>query len=162
MKFIADGMLGKLTRWLRILGHDVKYSIVLDDANLIATAESEKRVLLTRDLELYKQASAKNIDAFYLDPGTGEEHLAELAGRFGIDLDIDLVISRCPKCNAKLRPTTKEQAIDKVEKSTLNHYNEFRKCSKCSQIYWQGSHWTKMRKTLENARKKTAGSRAMV
>jgi uncharacterized protein with PIN domain len=52
-------MLGKLTRWLRMLGHNVKYSNKLDDAQLIAIAKKERRVLLTRDLELFQQATAK-------------------------------------------------------------------------------------------------------
>jgi len=145
-------MLGEMTRWLRVLGHDVKYSSASDDAQLITTAKKEKRILLTRDLELFKQATAKGIDAFYLEGRTGEEKLAELAGRFGISLSIDMATSRCPKCNTKVRPTTKEKAAAEVEKNTLVHYEEFWKCPKCKQIYWQGAHWTKIRKTLEAAR----------
>jgi uncharacterized protein with PIN domain len=152
VKFVADGMLGKLTRWLRILGHDVKYSNNLDDARLITMSKKEKRILLTRDLELYKQATAKGIDAFYLEGRTGEEKLAELAKRFGVSLSIDMATSRCPKCNTRVRPTPKEKVADKVEKSTLIHYTEFWKCPRCGQIYWQGAHWTRIRRTLEKAR----------
>ena len=92
MKFIADGMLGKLTRWLRILGYDVKYSNKLDDAKLIVASKKERRVLLTRDLELYKQAIAKGIDAFYLEGETGEEKLAELAERYNIFLEEEKLV----------------------------------------------------------------------
>jgi uncharacterized protein with PIN domain len=151
MKFIVDGMLGKLSRWLRILGHNVKYSNNLDDAQLLTIAKKERRTLLTRDFELYRHATAKGIDAFYMEEETGEERLAALARKYGMDLDIDMTISRCPKCNTKVKPITKEEAAGKVEKSTFEHYDEFWKCPKCGQIYWQGAHWTRIRRTLEVA-----------
>lgn len=151
MKFIVDGMLGKLSRWLRILGHNVKYSNNLDDAQLLTIAKKERRTLLTRDFELYRHATAKGMDAFYVEGETGEERLAALAKRYGMDLDIDMTISRCPKCNTKVKPITKEEAAGKVEKSTFEHYDEFWNCPKCGQIYWQGAHWTRIRRTLEVA-----------
>jgi len=154
VRFIADGMLGKLTRWLRMLGCNVKYSNKLDDAQLIVIAKKERRILLTRDLELFQQATAKGVNAFYLEGKTEAEKLAHMAKRFNIKLDIDMATSRCTKCNARVKPTSKEKVADKVEKSTLSHYNEFWECPKCGQIYWQGAHWTKIRKTLEAAKGK--------
>lgn len=152
MKFIADGMLGKLTRWLRILGHNVKYSNKLDDSQLVTIAKKERRVLLTRDLELYQQATAKGINAFYIDGKTEAEKLAKLAQRFNIKLEVDLALSRCPKCNTRVKPVPKEKVEDKVEKTTYLYYDEFWECPKCRQIYWQGAHWTRIRKTLETAK----------
>ncbi len=153
MKFIADGMLGKLTRWLRLLGHNVKYSSKLDDSQLLKIAKKERRILLTRDLELYQQATAKGIDTFYLEGKTEAEKLAQLAKRFGIKLDIDMITSRCTKCNVRVKPTSKEKVTGKVEKSTFSYYNEFWECPKCGQIYWQGAHWTRIRKILDTAKK---------
>jgi len=147
-------MLGKLARWLRMLGHDVKYSTELDDCKLVAVAKKEKRILLTRDLELYQQAIAKGIDSFYLEGETEEERLAELAKRFSIELAIDMAKSRCPKCNARVRPIAKEEVEKRVEKNTFEHYGDFWECRKCGQIYWQGAHWVKIGKTLSSARKK--------
>lgn len=153
MKFIADGMLGKLTRWLRMLGHNVKYSNKLDDTQLMAIAKKERRILLTRDLELYQQATAKGVQAFYVDGQTEAENLAKIAQKFGISLDIDMAKSRCPKCNAQVKPIQKEKVAGKVEESTYTYYNEFWECPKCGQIYWQGAHWARIRKTLETAKK---------
>lgn len=152
MKFVADGMLGKLTRWLRMLGQDVKYSVKLDDAELLRMAKKEKRALLTRDLALYQQAVAKGIDALYLEGETEGERLAELAKRFNIPLNIDMATSRCPKCNARVKPISKEEAGDKVQKNTYANYDKFWQCPKCRQVYWQGAHWTKIRKTLSIAK----------
>ena len=151
MKFVLDGMLGKLARWLRMLGHDVKYSNSSDDAQLLAMAKKEQRILLTRDFELYQHATAKGVDAFYMEGQTEAERLAELAGRFDVELEIDMATSRCPKCNTRVKPVSKEEVEGKVEKSTFEHYSEFWKCPKCGQIYWQGAHWTKIRKTLKEA-----------
>jgi uncharacterized protein with PIN domain len=158
VKFIADGMLGKLTRWLRMLGHDVKYSNKLNDAELAVIAKKERRILLTKDLELYQRAIAKGIDAFYVEGLTEAERLAELAKRFNIALVIDLKNSRCPRCNTKLRSTPKEKLAGKVEKNTFAYYDEFWRCPKCEHIYWQGAHWGRIRATLaeaeENLKKK--------
>lgn len=152
MKFIADGMLGKLARWLRLLGHNVKYSSELNDAQLITIAKNDGRVLLTRDLELYQQATAKGIRAYYLEGKVEAERLANLAKRFKIQLDIDMSISRCTKCNTVVEHVPKEKVAEKVEKNTFSHYEDFWECPKCGQIYWQGAHWTRIRKTLEAAK----------
>ncbi len=151
MRFVADGMLGKLTRWLRILGHDVKYSNKLGDTQLITIAQTERRILLTRDVQLYRQATSKGIGAFYLGGKTEGEKLAQLAERFKIKLNVDMTTSRCPKCNTQVRSIPKDRVADKVEKSTFDHYNEFWECPRCGQIYWQGAHWTRIRSTLEKA-----------
>ncbi|TET65742.1 hypothetical protein E3J49_00945 [Candidatus Bathyarchaeota archaeon] len=154
MKFIADGMLGKLTRWLRMLGYDTKYSSELDDTQLIMIAKKEKRILLTKDLQLYQQATAKKADSFYSKGKSEEEKLAELANRFKIKLDIDMATSRCPKCNSQVKTIPKERVVDKVEKSTFAHYDDFWVCQKCGQIYWQGAHWIRILKTLKTAKEK--------
>jgi uncharacterized protein with PIN domain len=152
LKFIVDGMLGKLTRWLRMLGHNVKYSSKLDDTLLITIAKKEQRVLLTHDRELYQQAVAKGVDAFYVEGKTEAERLAQVAHRFHIGLEIDMTTSRCPKCNARVKPISKDKITEKVEKSTFANYNEFWECPKCGQVYWQGAHWMRIRKTLDEAR----------
>jgi len=153
VKFITDGMLGKLTRWLRMLGQDVKYSNQFEDAELIVTANKEHRILLTKDSELHQRAIAKGIAAFYVQGRTEAEKLAELAERFDFPLTIDLKRSRCPRCNAKIRLTSKEKLAGKVEKNTFIYYDEFWKCAKCGHIYWQGAHWSGIRATLEEAKK---------
>jgi uncharacterized protein with PIN domain len=154
VKFLADGMLGKLTRWLRMVGQDVKYSNRLDDDELSAIAKKERRILLTKDLELYQHATAKGITAFYVTGETEAARLAELEKRFGISLVIDLENSRCPKCNTKLRPVPKEKLAGKVEKNTFDHYSDFWECLGCGQIYWQGAHWSRIDATLKAAGEK--------
>lgn len=152
MKFVADGMLGKLTRWLRMLGYDVKYSSEFDDEQLMAIVKDEGRILLTRDLALFQRATAKGAKALYLSEEGEAERLAKLALKFGVKLDIDMAESRCPKCNTKVKLVPKDKVVSRVKRNTFLRYNEFWECPRCGQVYWQGAHWVKIRKTLESAR----------
>ena len=152
LKFVADGMLGKLARWLRMLGHNVKYSSSLSDDKLLKIAKNEYRVLLTRDLELYQQAVARGVKAVYVEGEDEAEKLAKLAKRFGFRLEIDFKSSRCPKCNARIKPVEKEAVRGKVPESTYKYYDEFWECQKCGQIYWQGAHWKRINETLKKAK----------
>jgi uncharacterized protein len=152
VKFAADGMLGSLSRWLRMMGHDVEYSTTLDDDKMLALAKKEERILLTRDLELFKRSTTRGIGAFYVEGKNEADRLAAIAGRFGIGLKIDLRTSRCPKCNTPIQSVPKAAIEDKVEKNTLTHYEEFWECPNCGKVYWQGSHWPKILATLEEAK----------
>jgi uncharacterized protein with PIN domain len=152
LRFLADGMLGKLVRWLRILGHDVTYFRSAEDKNLIKLANSESRVLLTRDQELVQQAINKDVKTFLVKGTDNVESLVDLANWFGFNLEIELSISRCPKCNMSLRLVTKESVLRQIPELTALYYNEFWKCIGCGQIYWQGAHWKIIIKTLEEAK----------
>jgi uncharacterized protein with PIN domain len=117
VKFIADGMLGKLTRWLRMLGQDVEYSAQLQDDELIETAKNNHKILLTGDLELHKKGLSKGIESFYIEGNSGAEKLAKLAKIYGFSLEIDVERSRCPKCNTRILATSKEKIEGKTKKT---------------------------------------------
>ena len=154
MKFLADAMLGKLTRWLRILGQDVVYSIEFNDSELLDLVKKEKRVLLTKDFELYKRAISKGLDSYNVEGMTESEHLASIAKRYNLDLSVNMDNSHCPLCNAKLVSIPKEQLKLELETNTFAYYNKFWKCPNCGQIYWQGGHWTQINNTLNQAKTK--------
>jgi len=153
LKFITDGMLGKLTRWLRLLGHDVEYANDVEDKKLMAIAKKEKRILLTQDLELFQQANARGLDVFLVEGRTEVERIACMAKKYGFPLEIDVTVSRCPKCNSEIKLVSKDAAAEKIPKTTYAYYNEFWECQKCGQIYWRGAHWKRITKTLEAAKK---------
>jgi uncharacterized protein with PIN domain len=154
VKFLADGMLGKLARWLRMLGHDVEYSTKLSDSELLEKSKKENRVLLTMDLKLYQRAIAKSIDAFYLESKSESERLAEVSKRCNIKLEIDMDTSHCPLCNTKLNTASKDQLSSELEKNTFTYYDKFWKCPNCGQVYWQGAHWKQIGSTLKEAQVK--------
>ena len=152
LKFIADGMLGKLTRWLRILGHDVTYFRSADDKTLAELAQSEHRVLLTCDRELYGRVVSMGLEAVLVKETDEVGKLADLAGRFGFALEVDLSVSRCSKCNAPIESVPKTVVVDEVPDGTSMHYDRFWRCIGCGQVYWQGAHWKRIEQTLEEAR----------
>jgi uncharacterized protein with PIN domain len=95
MKFLVDGMLGKLAKWLRLMGYDAKYSI-FPDKTLIIEAAKENRILLTSDIALYREAVSRGVEA-YLVKGKNEiERIAELAKKLNLKIEVNVNSSRCP------------------------------------------------------------------
>ena len=155
MRFVLDGMLGKLTRWLRMMGHDAIYLNDTKDQDLITNAVKESRVLLTSDVALYRFATARGADAYLVKGRTEAERLASLAGRFKLNLSVDAADSRCPACGSPLALASKETVKGKIPETTFNVFDEFWTCSnsECGKVYWQGSHWENINAVLEKARK---------
>jgi len=154
VKFLADGMLGKLARWLRMLGQDVTYSVRFSDNELLDLTKVEERVLLTKDFELYKRAISRGLDSFYVEGKTESNRLAEVSKRYGLTLSVDMAKSHCPICNAKLQAASKEQLKEELKENTYNYYDRFWKCSDCGQVYWEGAHWKQITNTLTQAQQK--------
>ncbi len=155
MRFLVDGMLGGLARWLRILGQDVRYDASKEDNELLRIAHEENMVLLTRDEELYQRALARRISSALMLGETEEERLAQIASIFDLDLYVDMTETKCPECGAGLKETPKSDVADEVPKTSLELYDRFWRCANqnCEKVYWVGSHWDRIRQTLEEARK---------
>jgi uncharacterized protein with PIN domain len=152
LKFITDSMLGKLTRWLRMLGYDTKYTVNLDDKTLLELAGLEKRVLLTRDVELCRLAAGRRLNHLLVEGQSGAERLAAISKVFGITLKLDPTTSRCPKCNTPIKSINKNLILQSIPPATARVFDEFWKCPECGKIYWQGAHWRKILETLDKAR----------
>jgi uncharacterized protein with PIN domain len=153
MRFVIDGMLGKLTRWLRIMGHDALYLNDAKDRDLVANAIRENRILLTSDVALYRLATARGADAYLVKGRTEAERLASLANRFKLDLSVNTADSRCPVCGSSLKEVSKKEVREKIPAATFNAFNEFWTCSnsECAKVYWQGSHWQNIHAVLVKA-----------
>lgn len=151
-KFILDGMLGSLTRWLRLLGFDTLFcEIQMDDEIL---EQTEHRILLTRDKTLLVRAQKQGLNA--INPGTGpiQKMLQHLQNTLGICFLGDPNQSRCPQCNSPLILATQEEIQDRVPKKSLDRHHQFWQCvnPQCRKVYWQGRHWTRIQQTLDNLR----------
>ena len=147
MKFIADGMLGKLARWLRLAGHDVIYIGDLkvpageqDDA-LLSLSRREDRVLLTCDIELHRRARRAGVRSAFVQGSDLVDQLVQVSRRSGSKIHIRPENSRCPMCNGMLEEAGKEDVGGKVPANVLEGQSEFWRCSSCGKIYWKGSHW---------------------
>jgi uncharacterized protein len=151
MNFLVDGMLGGLARWLRILGHDVRYESNATDNQLLQIAERENMILLTRDTELSQRAKTRKLSSL-LVVGETEEGLAQIARTFGIDLDATMTTTKCPECGSSLNEASKTEIANKVPVTSLKLYDKFWKCTGCGKVYWLGSHWKRILQTLGNAK----------
>ena len=139
VRFLVDGMLGTLAKWLRIAGYDTKYSPRWDDNELARIARAEGRVLLTRDAEL---ARRRGLQSLLIEEGDLEQQLAQVAQAFGLSLDHPF--SRCPVCNAPLENVPKAMAWGQVPPFIFKTQDSFRLCPECNRFYWRGTHWQGM------------------
>lgn len=155
MKFLADGMLGKLTRWLRLAGQDVIYVGELEipsekqDLYLIRRAKREGRILLTKDLELYRRAYKAGVRALFLRANTVPSMLREISLECGRRIEINQENSRCPMCNGKLKRKSAEEIAEALPKSVLEGRKTFWVCSECGKTYWKGRHWENISKIAD-------------
>ncbi len=154
MRFLADGMLGKLTRWLRLAGQDVVYVGELEvpgeeqDSYLVRKARTERRILLTKDVELYRRACREGIRTILLRGTTIPSLLREISSECGSRIEINQEKSRCPVCNGRL----KRKGADEVEgvlPAGVKGRGPFWVCSGCGKVYWRGRHWENILKTAE-------------
>ena len=155
MRFVVDGMLGKLARWLRMLGHEVDYDPGLNDSSLLDLTARNGAALLTRDEELHNRAEARHVRAMLVTGDSEEQKLADVAREYGVPLVVDMSLTRCPKCGASLSYAERTEVAPNVSASSLRLYSEFWKCTSvnCSKVYWRGSHWKKIDLMLADARK---------
>jgi uncharacterized protein with PIN domain len=135
-KFVADEMLGSLSRWLRIMGYDTAYEKDMEDMEILRLAEREKRMLLTRDKDLVRRARKSG---FLVEDDDLSAQLRQVSD--ALDLKLDESLTRCTLCNGGLEIVSPEAVRDRVPIGALESNDEFYRCRKCGKIYWKGSHW---------------------
>jgi len=144
-------MLGSLNRWLRICGFDTKYVQNVPDEELLELAKNEVRVLLTRDVTLFRKTLRAGLTAFLVEGEGNAGKLASVAVRFGLSLSVEM--SRCAECGGSLLSASKEDVRDLVPSDTYSAYDEFWVCASCGKAYWRGSHWGNIVDTIDEARR---------
>lgn len=136
-RFLVDLMLLRLGRWLRLMGQDVANPDgCIHDRDLLLKAKWEDRTLITRDKRLAGACRAAQVECVLIRASRIKDQLGEMA-RFGIPLHLDP--RRCTLCNGPL------QEMKGCERRTWQ-------CEGCKKLFWEGSHWIRMKKTLESVR----------
>ena len=128
---------------------DVAYDSQAQDRQLLAVMKHENRALLTRDRRLLMHAIVKT--GYYPRSQNANEQTIEVIRRFDLLGLIDPFM-RCLRCNAPLQGVAKADIMEKLEPLTKIYYEQFRRCTGCRQIYWAGSHFTKLQRRLEQIR----------
>lgn len=145
-RFFADAMLGRLARWLRILGYDTAWEADVEDAQLVRRALEEERIIVTRDRLLAEEWRGPRIVVLRADALW--EQLRELARRVPLDPGRPL-FRRCTRCNAPVEPATPEEVAARVPARTLREQDVFTCCPRCRHVYWEGGHARRIRARLE-------------
>mgnify|MGYP000120727484 FL=1 len=153
VRVLVDGMLGRLARWLRLLGLDVEYGRDMEDDELIRRAVEEGRVLLTRDTGLHSRALKAGVRSLLVPGDTEAERIAWVSERLGVELEVDPSRSRCPSCGARIRRVDKSSVASLVPPKVYEAHDEFWVCTGCGKVYWRGSHWVNMERMIREARR---------
>jgi len=154
MQFITDLMLGRLARWLRLLGFDTSSGFIEDD-EILMVAKKEDRSLLTRDKMLFESARRLGIKGFCISSSDLQGQLLELFGELKIDqVTLDPESSRCPVCNGTMARAQVEEVRDRVPQKVREFHRDFWNCSDCGKVYWMGTHWVKIEKEINDLNSK--------
>lgn len=141
IRFMADAMLGRLARWLRILGYDTAYEQMITDEVLIERALREDRWLLTRDRYLAQRKVLRGRHTL-IESDDLEDQLGQLHQDLKIDLDMTRHRGyRCADCNVALISVSPDNARPLVPPFVAQQYREFLQCPHCRRVFWPGTHW---------------------
>ena len=151
-RFILDVHLGTLARLLRLMGFDTLYRNDYDDADIVDIALDSGRIILTRDQGLLMRRRVTH--GYWLRSQDPIEQAAEVLRRFDLAGLVQPLI-RCPRCNGRIRETTKELVWEKLPPKTRDHYDTFYRCEGCGQVYWRGSHWRGIQEKIDNILRNT-------
>lgn len=138
MKFLTTKELGRLCKWLRILGYDCEYFTEDNLTSLTIKSLREDRIILTRNARLSERAGFK---VLHVKSDLVKEQLKQVLEEFKLKIDRDEMFTRCTICNTLLEEIRKEEAEDKVPPFVYKTQEDFVRCSVCGRVYWQGTHW---------------------
>ena len=145
MKFAADKMLGRLARWLRVIGQDVIYGPHLSGYGLIRAARREGRLILTRDRALAKKNPP---DYLLIQSDRFREQLLQVVQACRLD-PLKEAFTRCVECNSLLEPIAKAAVEGKVPPYVFSTQQKFSLCPICRRIFWPATHQQRMLEELK-------------
>jgi len=148
-KFILDVHLGKLCKYLRMLGFDSFYRNDLDDDEIIRISLAEKRIILTRDIGILRHGKVTH--GYWLRSQYPKQQLSELIRRFNLEKQIR-PFYRCTLCNGLVDKVEKEKIEHLLEENTRKYFDDFFQCRECRQVYWEGSHYDDMKAFVDGLR----------
>lgn len=153
-RFVLDGHLGKLARYLRLLGFDALYETDPEDAALARVSVAERRILLTRDRGLLKRREITHGYAVRAD--APRRQLAEVVARLDL-AGLFAPFTRCTACNGTLQPTERDRVADRLPQAVREAGLAVWTCASCRKLYWRGSHTRRLEELVESALRQERG-----
>lgn len=145
-RFILDVHLGKLARYLRMLGFDSAWRRKWNDSEIIDKSLEESRIILTRDIGILKQKRVTR--GYWLRSDRPQRQLAEVVEALDLQGQAN-PFTRCMECNGMIRPVARGDLEGRIDPDIRDRFELFWECTACGRIYWQGSHWRRMRRVVE-------------
>jgi uncharacterized protein with PIN domain len=146
MKFIVTKELGRLAKWLRILGYDTAYFKEDKLSSLLIKSLQENRVILTRNNKLKSHRGSRNL---IIKSDFVNEQLQQVVKELALRPEEDQLFSLCTICNQKLKGAAKAEVKGKVAEYVFQTQSDFLICPTCQRIYWRGTHWENVAKIIE-------------
>ena len=150
IRFVLDTHLGKLARYLRLLGFDTLYNNAWKDEELVKlSASGDKRILLTRDHGLLKRKQITH--GYFVRNDQPKLQVKEVLSRFNLHRKVQTFTrcTRCTRCNGLINSVAKDQVIKQLPSGVINSISEFSACEGCQRVYWKGSHYEHMQRIIE-------------
>jgi uncharacterized protein with PIN domain/sulfur carrier protein ThiS len=136
-RFVVDCNLGRLARYLRLLGLDCLYQNDFNDETVSRISQQQRRIVLTRDRRLlHRKIITHGLYVRAVDP---REQVKEVLQRLDLHGAVQ-PFTRCTRCNGLLKTISKQTVDHRLEPKTRRYYHHFLQCGQCGQVYWQGSH----------------------
>jgi len=150
LKFIVDNNVGKLVKWLRMMGYDTLVFNGRDDSHLIATALAEGRLVLTRDTQIMRRrvVTSGRLKAILIQSDEPELQMRQVIDSLNLDCQFR-PFAICLECNQPLLERSKQQVKELVPSYVFQTRSRYMECPACHRIYWQGTHWQAMTKKLK-------------
>jgi uncharacterized protein with PIN domain len=145
-RFVADVMLGRLAKWLRIAGFYVLYSNRFSDDELVALSRAEGRILLSRDTRLLVRKVVRRF--VFLESDQIQDQIRQIFRLIGLQ-NLPDILSRCLSCNEVLAPIPRDGVKDRVPTYVFATQPNFKSCPRCQRIYWAGTHRQAVLRTLQ-------------
>ena len=138
-RFLVDCMLGKLAKWLRLVGYDTVFIHDASDDELVRVAARENRILLTKDNLLAERRLIRGRCLFITEEGTAAQ-LRQVARDLDLPADDSRLFTRCPVCNSEIQDVPKESVREEAPQYVYQTHDRFGRCSGCGRVYWKGTH----------------------
>ena len=150
LKFIVDHNVGKLVKWLRMMGYDTLFFNSHDDFRMITTALAEGRVILTRDTQIMKRrvVTSGRLKAILIQSEKPELQMHQVIDSLGLDCQFR-PFTICLECNQPLVERSKQEVKDLVPPYVFQNQDQYMECPACHRIYWRGTHWQAMTQGLK-------------
>ena len=154
-RFVLDVHLGKLARYLRLLGFDALYRTDYDDATIIRLSDDatiirlsldEQRIILTRDRGVLKHTAVTH--GYWVRSTVPRQQLGEVVRVFDLGGNTR-PFTRCMLCNGELQRVAKDVIADRLPLRVRMYFDEFAQCQECAHVYWPGSHYQGMRQMVD-------------